>query len=211
MRQFFKFENPTPVQTPATIIDPTVIYPCFCLRNDRTDFCYCQNGKVTPGPVFHKFLTPGPGPNEKRRIQPESTPALRCGPICGCHWVNNRCSILSAAFAEGNIVIQWFWSMVYCFIWLSQQAEASYGHRILYLCTWCTLYSYPSRQVGNAIWNGLVFPLRWPHWRIEKHKVYLFNPASSGDVPLAEVTFWFVPASCVLAHILLVLSFHFKQ
>ena len=54
--QFFKFENPTPVQTPATI-DPTVIFPCFYLRND------------------HKFLAPVPdaGPNEKHRILPEST------------------------------------------------------------------------------------------------------------------------------------------
>jgi len=48
IRLFLKFENPTPVQTPATIIDPTVIYPCFYLRNDRTDSCYWRNGKVTP-------------------------------------------------------------------------------------------------------------------------------------------------------------------
>jgi len=34
--------------------------------------------KVTPdqGPGFHNILTPGPDPNEKRRIRPESTPAL---------------------------------------------------------------------------------------------------------------------------------------
>jgi len=33
----------------------------FFLRNDRTESCYCRNGKVTPDPVpiFHKFLTPG--------------------------------------------------------------------------------------------------------------------------------------------------------
>jgi len=48
VRQFFRFENPTPVQTPATIIDPTVIHPCLYLRNDHTDSCYCQSGKVTP-------------------------------------------------------------------------------------------------------------------------------------------------------------------
>jgi len=71
-RQFFKFGNPTPVQTPATIIDPTVIYPCVYLRNDYTDSCYCRNWKVTPGPVSHKLLTPVP--KEKRRILPESTP-----------------------------------------------------------------------------------------------------------------------------------------
>ena len=76
---FFKFENPTPVRTPATIIDATVIYPCFYLRNNHTDSCYCRNWKLTLGPVFPKFLTPGldPGPNEKRRILPESTPVIR--------------------------------------------------------------------------------------------------------------------------------------
>jgi len=69
VRLFFKFENPTPVQTPAKIIDPTVVYPRFYQRNDRADSCYCRNGKVTPdpGPVFHKFLTPDPGLKEKRR------------------------------------------------------------------------------------------------------------------------------------------------
>jgi len=77
VRLLFKFENPTPVQTPAAIINPAVIYSCFYLRNHRTDSCYCRNGKMTPdpGPVFHKFLTPGP--KEKRRILPESTPVIR--------------------------------------------------------------------------------------------------------------------------------------
>ena len=82
-RLIFKFEKPTPVQTPATIIDPTVIYPCFYL-NDHTDSCYSRNGKVIPDPVpvFHKFLTqgPDPGPNEKDRILPESTPVIRIRP-----------------------------------------------------------------------------------------------------------------------------------
>jgi len=77
VRQFFKFENPTPVQTPATLSDPTVIYPCFYFRNDHTDFCYCRNRKVTPGPVFPKLLTPGPNPHEKCRIRPESIPVIR--------------------------------------------------------------------------------------------------------------------------------------
>jgi len=78
IRQFFKFENPTPVQTPARIINPTVTYPCFYSRNDHTDSCYCRNRKVTPDPVFPTFLSlgPDPGPKEKRRILPESTPAL---------------------------------------------------------------------------------------------------------------------------------------
>jgi len=79
VRQYFKFENPTPVQPPATIIDPTGNYPSFYLTNDHTDSCYCRKGKVTPGqgPFFHKFLIPDPGPNEKRRILPESTPVIQ--------------------------------------------------------------------------------------------------------------------------------------
>ena len=82
VRQFFKFENSTPVQTPATIIDPSVIYPRFYIRNDHTDSCYCRNWKVIPDPVFPKILTPGPDPgiNEKRKILPESTTVIRSGP-----------------------------------------------------------------------------------------------------------------------------------
>jgi len=44
IRQFFKFENPTPVQTPATIINPTLIYPL------RLDFC--------PLPMFSRRKCP---------------------------------------------------------------------------------------------------------------------------------------------------------
>jgi len=51
-------------------------YPCFYLRNISTDSCNCRNGKVTPGPVFQKFLTPCL--KEKRRILPDSTPVIRC-------------------------------------------------------------------------------------------------------------------------------------
>ena len=77
VRQFFKFDNPTPVQTPATIIDPTVIYTWLYLRYNRTDSCHNRNGKMTPDPdpVYHKFLTPCP--KEKRRILLESTPVLQ--------------------------------------------------------------------------------------------------------------------------------------
>jgi len=54
VKKFYKFENPTPAETPATINEPTVIYPCVYLRNDHTDSCY---RKVTPvpGPVFTNF------------------------------------------------------------------------------------------------------------------------------------------------------------
>jgi len=37
-----------------------------------------------PGPDFHKFLTPVPGPKEKRRILPESTPVIRIRPHLWC-------------------------------------------------------------------------------------------------------------------------------
>jgi len=40
--KFFKFENPTPLQTPAPI-DPTEIHPCFYSRNDHAKSCYCWN------------------------------------------------------------------------------------------------------------------------------------------------------------------------
>ena len=49
VHKFIKFENPTPVQTPATIIDPTVVYPCFHLRYDHTD-------SSTPAPCIHGYL-----------------------------------------------------------------------------------------------------------------------------------------------------------
>jgi len=85
-----KFWNPCPAifqiwesdscQTPVAIINPTLIHPCFSSRNNPTDSCYCRNLKVTPdpGPIFPKFLTPGP--EEKLRILPESTPVFRTGP-----------------------------------------------------------------------------------------------------------------------------------
>ena len=68
--------HPTAAQTLAIIVNPPEIYPCFHLRYDHTDSCYCRNGKVTPttAPVFHSFLTPAPVPKEKRRILPDSTP-----------------------------------------------------------------------------------------------------------------------------------------
>jgi len=43
-REFFKFENPTPVRNLATV-DPTEIYPCFFLRNGHADSCYWRNWK----------------------------------------------------------------------------------------------------------------------------------------------------------------------
>ena len=82
VRKFFKFENPTPVQTPTTIINPILTYPCFYLRNDHTDSCYCRNWKMTPGPgpVF---------PNFRLRVRQENAESFRSrlrysefGPTC---------------------------------------------------------------------------------------------------------------------------------
>jgi len=65
--QFFKFEKPSPVQTPATIIDPTKVYPCVYLRNDHSD----------SGSGFSQIFDSRSGSDrkekkEKRRILPES-------------------------------------------------------------------------------------------------------------------------------------------
>jgi len=53
---FFKFENPTPVQTPAAIIDLTVIHSCFYIRNDRSNSCQCCSGSG----FLENFLDPDP-------------------------------------------------------------------------------------------------------------------------------------------------------
>ena len=47
------------------------IFPYFYLRNDQEDSCYCRKWKVTPdpGPVFRKFLTPGPDPGPKKNVE----------------------------------------------------------------------------------------------------------------------------------------------
>jgi len=76
--EFFKFENPTPVQTPATI-DPTrhllmLLWPSR-LPKLKSDF--------GSGSGFHNFLTPEPGSKEKRSLLTESTLELR---ICGHLW-----------------------------------------------------------------------------------------------------------------------------
>ena len=80
VRQFVIFVSPTPVQTPATIIDLGVIYSCFYFRNDNR-LLLLPKLKSDPGSgsSFPKFLTPGPdpGPKEKRRFLPESTPVIR--------------------------------------------------------------------------------------------------------------------------------------
>jgi len=109
-----KFLNPDPgpaifqiweSESCSTIIHPTLIYPCFYLRNDHKDSCNCRNWEVTTvqGPLFPNFLTPGldPGLKEKRKILPESTPVHRIWSHL-CHppvKTNNPAEIISILFA----------------------------------------------------------------------------------------------------------------
>ena len=90
--EIFKFENPIPVPTQATI-DATEIQNFLNLSSDiYEDSCYCRKWKMTPdpgaffsqnpGPFFSqkvRFFTKNPDlvPKKNRRILPESIPALR--------------------------------------------------------------------------------------------------------------------------------------
>jgi len=95
--------------------------PMFYLRNDRTDSCYCRNGKMTPDPdqVSHKFLTPvlDTGPKEKRRILPESTPALRIRyHLC----IDRRVSVVRSC-----LILHWIYKIGkrYIFRWIFQKVH----------------------------------------------------------------------------------------
>ena len=110
-RLFFKFENPTPVQTPATIIDPTEINPCFYLRNNHTGSCFCPKGVVTMGPVFHKCLTPGP--KEKGKTHQSRLRISRSGPRSGiqgrwpcCHSLRSTSSPEFLILSSSPTIIQ---------------------------------------------------------------------------------------------------------
>jgi len=115
VRLFFKFENPTPVQTPATIIDPTVICPCFYLRNDRTHSCYCRNGKVipNPSPVFPKYMTPGPGPKENAESCRSRLRRSGSGPTSAADVIMDRIRIWyppdNCDFLDQN----WIWIFIF--------------------------------------------------------------------------------------------------
>jgi len=65
VRNIFKFENPTPVQTSATI-DATDIKQCLYLINyiykDHADSCCCRkSGSGTGSTKLQKFMTAAPG------------------------------------------------------------------------------------------------------------------------------------------------------
>jgi len=58
--EIFKFENPIPVPTQATI-DATEIQQCLNLSSDiYKDSCYCRKWKMTPDPGA--FFSQNPGP-----------------------------------------------------------------------------------------------------------------------------------------------------
>jgi len=84
----FKFENPTPVQTPA-VIEATKIQQRLFLSNDiskdHADSClYCWKQKMSPaGSVFQKIFTPDPIPkkNTESKATPDPWP-----PLVQPHW-----------------------------------------------------------------------------------------------------------------------------
>jgi len=81
---FFKFENQTPVQTPATI-DSTGNLSIFLLKKWPHKLLLLPKLKSDFGSGLSKILTPAwdPGPKEKRRILPQSTLAHRIhGHLC---------------------------------------------------------------------------------------------------------------------------------
>ena len=132
VRQFFKFENPTPVQTPVTINDPTAIYPCFYYRNDHTDSCYCRNLKVTPdlGLIFPKLVTPGHGPNEKRRIFLESTLVIRIRYHLWGLWWSLLLDI--RIYAVCDVTIQSLYSVCKPTFWRSFLTQHAYSRTLFF-------------------------------------------------------------------------------
>ena len=64
----FTFENPTPVQTPAIIIDPTVIYPCFYVKKWSHRLLLLPKLKKSgsgSGSVFSQIFDSGSGSTTK--------------------------------------------------------------------------------------------------------------------------------------------------
>jgi len=64
VRKFFEFENPTSAQTPVAIDRSVRNLYMSLLRNDQADSCCCQNWKLTPCSLSHRFLTPDSGPKK---------------------------------------------------------------------------------------------------------------------------------------------------
>ena len=74
-----KFWNPSPAIFQIWVFDScsdsgynqqsNLNWVMFYLRIHHTDSCYCRNWKVTPGPVFPKFLTSSPGSGSKGKTQ----------------------------------------------------------------------------------------------------------------------------------------------
>ena len=59
-----------------------------------------------PGPFFPKFLTPVPGPKEKRRILPESTPTFRIrSHLCSLVLIERKNPPSSVGTLGGRIVV----------------------------------------------------------------------------------------------------------
>ena len=69
VRKFLKFENPTLVQTPVTIINPTLIYPCFYLRKWRHRLLRLPKSKSDSGSGLSQIFESGSGSGSERKTQ----------------------------------------------------------------------------------------------------------------------------------------------
>jgi len=139
--------------TPATVIDPTLIYPCVYLRNDHTDSWHCPNWKVTPvpHPVFHKFFTLDPGLREKRRVLPESTPEL---------WI--QCHLWTGCSLNSEISLKQTWeesrTAIFC------DADPAEVSRYWFFNSWSEVKvsrNGPERRSGKRIIAGTPFRLEF--------------------------------------------------
>ena len=95
-QQFFKFDHPTPVQTPATIIHPTEIFPCFYWRKDHTDQRQAKSNfsdsNFSPAPCFKtpaltNFETSAPTPVNTPKTSKQLTFKRYC--LFCFMWQNN--------------------------------------------------------------------------------------------------------------------------
>jgi len=69
VRQFFNLKKQTPVQTPAAIIDSTVIYPCFYNKTWPRRLLLLMKLKSDSGSVFLQIFDSGYGSRSKRKTQ----------------------------------------------------------------------------------------------------------------------------------------------
>jgi len=83
VRKFFIFENPTPVQTPATIIDPTVIHPCLYFKKWPHRLLLLSKWKSYSGSGFSQNFDSG---SERKGKNPAGVDSGNPGPFPPLVW-----------------------------------------------------------------------------------------------------------------------------